>query len=176
MTTIASHHDTGIAILTHDIGEGVVACSSHMSTTHATLGIYPISALGYCRPLFPGMIRLETLSSSSWRRVSVKSNSSHVPAADRFERERPPSGQALIGTETDASRAHESHRSRPLHPDWRESSGIALPTVEELHYAHHFLRRVAERRLKEALPASAPPPFKPLEPQSVCSCYGKRIL
>jgi hypothetical protein len=57
----------------------------------------------------------------------------------------------------DADRAHNADQSKALHPDWRDSSGIALPTVEELHYAHHFLNRAVERRLKEFSPTRVLP-------------------
>jgi hypothetical protein len=76
----------------------------------------------------------------------LKNDSFDVPAADQYERDRAQSGQV---------RFDDSDQSEPFHPDWRESSGIALPTVEELHYAHHFLIRAAERRLNEVLPATA---------------------
>jgi len=96
----------------------------------------------------------------------LTNNSFDVPAVDQHEREREPSGQALISADSETGGAHHSDQSKPLHSDWRELSGIALPTIEDLHYAHHFLIRAAERRLKEVVPAGAPPPCKPSKPQS----------
>ena len=102
----------------------------------------------------------------------MTNNSSDVPAVDHYKKDCAPSGQARFEADSETGRAHDSDQSKPLHPDWRESSGIALPTVEELHYAHHFLNRVAERRLKEVPPASVPPPIKPSKAQSTLGCYG----
>ena len=56
--------------------------------------------------------------------------------------------QVRYDADNNAGKKHDADKTNALHPDWRESSGIALPTVEELHYAHHFLNRAAERRLK----------------------------
>lgn len=33
---------------------------------------------------------------------------------------------------------HSSDQSKVIHPDWRKSSGVALPTVADLHYGHYF--------------------------------------
>ena len=84
-----------------------------------------------------------------------------VPAPDQFERDGAPPGQARFDADSETGRAHGFDQSNPLHPDWLDSSGIALPTVDELHYAHHFLIRAAERRLKEVFPASVRRPRSP---------------
>jgi hypothetical protein len=40
---------------------------------------------------------------------------------------------------------HSSDESNPKHPDWRMSSGIALPTVADMHHAHYFKIRAITR-------------------------------
>jgi hypothetical protein len=87
----------------------------------------------------------------------LEDNSFNVSIVDQYERKWTHSRQVVFIAVDNAVRAHGSDQSKALHPDWRESSGIALPTVEELHYAHHFLDRLAERRLKEVSPARVPP-------------------
>lgn len=81
------------------------------------------------------------------------------------------SGRAMFDDDSHAARAHESDQPKALPPDWRESSGIALPTVEELHYAHHFLIRAAERRLKEGFPVRLVPPRNASMPQPTFGCH-----
>jgi len=88
----------------------------------------------------------------------LTNNSSDVPTVDHYKKDCAQSGGARFDADNDAGRAHDCDQSNALHPDWHESSGIALPTVEELNYAHHFLNRAAERRLEEVPPASVLPP------------------
>ena len=102
----------------------------------------------------------------------MKNNSFGVRVVDQYKEHWARSGQVRSDAENDANRAHGSDQSKALHLDWRESSGIVLPTVEELHYAHHFLNRAVERRLKEFSPASVLPPRKLSIPQSTGGCYG----
>jgi hypothetical protein len=70
-----------------------------------------------------------------------------ILAVGRYKKDGAQVGQLRSDADNDTGRAHDADQSKVLHPDWRESSGIALPTVEELHYAHHFLSRAAERHL-----------------------------
>jgi hypothetical protein len=102
----------------------------------------------------------------------LKNNSFGVRVVDQYKEHWVQSGQALSDAENDADRAHDSDQSKALHPDWRESSGIILPTVEELHYAHHFLNRAVERRLREVSPGSELPPRTLSIPQSTCGYNG----
>ncbi len=95
----------------------------------------------------------------------MKDKSFDVTVVDRYKAHWVQTGQARLDAQKDADRAHNSDQSKAVHPDWRESSGIALPTVEELHYAHDFLNRAVERRLKsfprplsaQALDSLSPP-------------------
>ena len=102
----------------------------------------------------------------------MKDKSFDVTVVDRYKAHWVQTGQARLDAQKDADRAHNSDQSKAVHPDWRESSGIALPTVEELHYAHYFLNRAVERHLKEFSPASSLPSRKLSIPQSTCGCYG----
>jgi hypothetical protein len=151
MTMTESLHNIEIPILANDydeeFGEGFVASFvAHVNSLRHAQGLSDLCVGALSSPGSPNTIRVKTLSTLS------------------------KSGQALLDADNQAGRAHDSDQSKALHPDWRESSGIALPTVEELHYAHHFLIRAAERRLKQVFPASVPPPRKPSMPQPTCGC------
>jgi hypothetical protein len=78
----------------------------------------------------------------------LKNNSLDVPRVEQYKKIWAQSGHVVFNADNNAGRAHSSDQSKALHPDWRESSGIAVPTVEELHYAHYFLNRAAERLVK----------------------------
>jgi len=160
MTMIVSHYNTGIPILTNDIGEEIGVNIAH---------VFQASGSGPMRSLRWGAVVAWLAEHDPCRdivviflkEVGLKNNSFDVPAVNQYERDWALSEQARSSADSNPGRAHDFHEWTTLHPDWRESSGIALPTVEELHYAHHFLIRAAKRRLREVVPASAPP-FNPL--------------
>ena len=40
---------------------------------------------------------------------------------------------------------NSSDKFKSKHPDWRTSSGIAIPTVADIHHAHYFKIRAITR-------------------------------
>ncbi len=74
----------------------------------------------------------------------MENNSFEVSAVDRHKTHCSQPGQAVYDADCNAGTAHTGDLLNGLHR--HKSSGIALPTVEELHYAHYFLNRAAERR------------------------------
>ena len=75
----------------------------------------------------------------------MTNNSFDFPIGRQLANDGAPSRRVVFKAGNHAARAHGSDQSKALHPDWRESSGIALPTVEDLHYAHYFLNRATDR-------------------------------
>ena len=52
---------------------------------------------------------------------------------------------------------HSSDQSKAIHPDWRKSSGVALPTVADLHYGHYFKIRANATMQVPIVPLHATP-------------------